>query len=245
VVENLVIIPAHNEIVSIEKIIRGVFSLSMPFHILVIDNFSTDDTSHRMTELRSEFQNKLFLIENKKKHKIGNSYILGFRWALSNGYEYIFQMDPDFGHHAEDLVKLYEACQPEEVDVVIGSRYQTGLNVVNVPMRRILASYLASAYVRRMTGMKIKDTTTGFACFKRSALKDIDLEMIGNRGSAFQIAIKHASWQKGHKIIEIPVIFANTQSPSARISTRVIGDAMFGVLKLRIWQLFRGKKPLS
>ena len=237
-VENLVIIPTHNEKELIAKIIEQIFSLPVPFHILIIDNNSDDGTALKIKELSQQMIDKLFLIEHKKKNNIGNSYILGFQWALSKGYEYIFQMDSDFAHHPTDLIKLHEACSQSDVDVVIGSRYKTGLNVMNIPMSRILMSYLASAYVRQITGMRFRDTTTGFVCFKRSALKDIDLKEIRLKGSAFQIAMKHASWVKGHRIMEIPVIFANSDSPSAKLSTRIFGEAVFGVLKLRFRNLF-------
>ena len=205
---SIVIIPTYNEIENIENIIRAVFSLNKPFHILIIDDNSPDKTASKVVELQSEFKDQLFLENREKKAGLGTAYVFGFKWALNKKYDYIFEMDADFSHNPADLEKLYKACE-EGAEVAIGSRYVTGVNVINWPLRRVLLSFFASFYVKKITGMKIHDATAGFMCYRRNVLEMINLDKIKFIGYAFQIEMKYRAYCKKFKIVEIPIIFTD------------------------------------
>ncbi|MDO5665718.1 MAG: polyprenol monophosphomannose synthase [Bacteroidia bacterium] len=242
--DSIVIIPTYNEKENIENIIRAVFGLPKQFHILVIDDGSPDGTAsivHRLIE--TEFKNRLFIEERKGKLGLGTAYIHGFKWALNRDYEYIFEMDADFSHDPNDLPRLYSACHDEEYDMSIGSRYSSGVNVVNWPMGRVLMSYFASKYVQIITNVKIKDTTAGFVCYKRKVLETINLNEIKFKGYAFQIEMKYTTYALGFKIKEVSVIFVNRQFGTSKMNTSIFGEAFFGVMNLR-WRKVMGKiKP--
>lgn len=209
--DSIVIIPTYNERENIENIIRAVFGLEKTFHILIIEDGSPDGTAAIVKTLQQEFPDRLFMIERKGKLGLGTAYITGFKWALEHSYEYIFEMDADFSHNPNDLPRLYEACAVRGGDVAIGSRYVSGVNVVNWPMGRVLMSYFASKYVRIVTGLPIHDTTAGFKCYRRQVLETIDLDHIRFKGYAFQIEMKFTAYKCGFKIIEVPVIFINRE----------------------------------
>ncbi len=234
----LVIIPTYNEIENIETILRAVFSLPKLFHVLVVDDNSPDKTAEKVIELQKEFENKLFLDKGTKKAGLGTAYVRGFRWALARDYEYIFEMDADFSHNPNDLVKLLEACYLDNADLAIGSRYVTGVNVVNWPLNRVLMSYFASIYVKIITGMKIHDATAGFICYKRKVLEDIDLNKIKFIGYAFQIEMKYRTFAKNFNIIEVPIIFTDRTKGQSKMSSAIFKEAIFGVIALRIRKLF-------
>jgi len=232
--EGIVIIPTYNEIENIEGIIRAVFSLHKTFHVLIVDDNSPDKTAEKVIELQSEFQDKLFLSVRKKKSGLGTAYVHGFKWALKHDYEYIFEMDADFSHNPNDLEILYDACHLNGADVAIGSRYVTGVNVVNWPLSRVLLSYFASVYVRMITGMKIMDTTAGFICYHREVLEKIDLDKIKFIGYAFQIEMKYRAFAKNFNIQEVPVIFTDRTKGQSKMSGSIIKEAIFGVISLRL-----------
>ena len=234
----LVIIPTYNEIENIETIIRTVFSLHHPFHVLIVDDNSPDKTFDKVTALQNEFPDKLFLEVRQKKAGLGTAYVHGFKWALQKNYEYIYEMDADFSHNPHDLVKLYEACYLGGADFAIGSRYVTGVNVVNWPLSRVLLSYFASIYVRLITGMKIHDATAGFICYKRAVLESINLNKIKFIGYAFQIEMKYRVFAKNFVIHEVPVIFTDRTKGQSKMSGAIIKEAVFGVLSLRIRKFF-------
>ncbi len=234
----IVIIPTFNEIENIEAIIRAVFSLEKSFDVLVVDDNSPDLTSHKVVELQNEFKNRLFLETRHEKAGLGTAYIHGFKWCLSRDYNYIFEMDADFSHNPLDLIKLYSACNIEGADVSIGSRYIKGVNVVNWPLGRVILSYLASIYVRVITGMKIHDTTAGFVCYKRHVLEHIDLDKIKFIGYAFQIEMKFMAHLKKYKIIEVPVIFTDRIKGESKLSGSIISEAIFGVISMKLKSLF-------
>jgi len=236
--DGIVIIPTYNEIENIESIIRAVFSLKEPFHILVIDDNSPDKTAEKVIELQKEFPGQLFLEERKKKSGLGTAYVHGFKWALKHQYDYIFEMDADFSHNPNDLEKLYDACKFGSYDVAIGSRYVTGVNVVNWPLSRVLLSYFASVYVRMITGMQIQDATAGFICYRRSVLEGINLKKIKFVGYAFQIEMKYRAFAKKYKIVEVPIIFTDRTKGQSKMSNSIIKEAVFGVLALRIKKIF-------
>lgn len=233
----IVIIPTYNEIENIRAIINAIFSLSKPFHILVVDDNSPDGTYKEVEKLQYDFKDQLHLLKRKTKNGLGTAYISGFKWCLSQGYNYIFEMDADFSHNPEDLVRLYDACNLEGTDVTIGSRYINGVNVVNWPLTRILLSYGASFYVKMITGMRIHDPTAGFICYKRHVLEAIDLDNIHFVGYAFQIEMKFKSYKKGFKIIEIPIIFTDRVKGKSKMSGGIISEAIFGVIKMK-WNSF-------
>ncbi|WP_417858056.1 polyprenol monophosphomannose synthase [Xanthomarina gelatinilytica] len=237
----IVIIPTYNEIENIEAIIKAVFSQSKEFHILVVDDNSPDLTAKKVTELQQEFQKNLFLLNRKEKTGLGTAYIAGFKWCLSNGYKYIFEMDADFSHDPNDLIKLYNACHVDGADVAIGSRYIKGVNVVNWPMSRILLSYFASKYVRFITRMKIEDTTAGFVCYKRAVLEAINLDKIEFVGYAFQIEMKFKAYLKKFQIVEVPVIFTDRKRGKSKMSGGIISEAIFGVIKMKLKSIFNSK----
>ena len=234
----IIIIPTYNEIENIERLIRNIFSLQRKFHILVIDDNSPDQTAEKVRQLQTEFFGVLFLEEREGKLGLGSAYIHGFKWALAREYEYIFEMDADFSHNPNDLIRLYNACARGGADVAIGSRYVTGVNVINWPMSRVLLSWLASKYVRVITGMDIHDTTAGFVCYKREVLAAIDLEKIQFAGYAFQIEMKFKSYIKNFKITEVPVIFTDRTRGTSKMSSGIISEAVFGVINMKMKSLF-------
>ena len=234
----IVIIPTYNEIENIESIIRAVFSLHKPFHILIVDDNSPDKTADKVIELQKQFPNQLFLEQRAKKAGLGTAYVHGFKWALKNNYEYIFEMDADFSHNPNDLEKLHEACHFNGADMSIGSRYVTGVNVVNWPLSRVLLSYFASVYVRMITGMKIMDATAGFICYRSHVLEKINLDKIKFIGYAFQIEMKYRAFAKNFNIQEVPVIFTDRTKGQSKMSGSIIKEAIFGVISLRIKKFF-------
>jgi dolichol-phosphate mannosyltransferase len=235
----IVIIPTYNEIENIEAVIKAVFSQSEDVHVLVVDDNSPDFTSLKVEKLQKEFSKRLFLEVRKEKAGLGTAYIHGFKWALSKPYEYIFEMDADFSHNPDDLQKLYNACDSQGADVAIGSRYITGVNVVNWPMGRVLMSYCASKYVRLITGMKIHDTTAGFVCYKRAVLEALDLGKIKFVGYAFQIEMKFKAYLMNFKIVEVPVIFTDRTLGESKLSSGIISEAIFGVISMKLKSLFK------
>ena len=232
--DRILIIPTYNERENIENIIRAVFGLEKTFHILIIEDGSPDGTAAIVKTLQQEFPDRLFMIERKGKLGLGTAYITGFKWALEHSYEYIFEMDADFSHNPNDLPRLYEACAVQGGDVAIGSRYVSGVNVVNWPMGRVLMSYFASKYVRIVTGLPIHDTTAGFKCYRRQVLETIDLDHIRFKGYAFQIEMKFTAYKCGFKIIEVPVIFINRELGTSKMNSSIFGEAVFGVIKLKV-----------
>ena len=241
--DSIVIIPTYNEMENIEKIIRAVFGLEKSFHILVIDDGSPDHTGDKVEELiEKEFKGCLFCLHRKGKLGLGTAYITGFKWALEHGYEYIFEMDADFSHDPNDLPRLYAACHDEGYDVAIGSRYVSGVNVVNWPIGRVLMSYFASQYVRLVTGFKVHDTTAGFKCYKRRVLETIPLDQVRFKGYGFQIEMKFTAYKIGFKIKEVPVIFVNRREGVSKMSGGIFGEAFFGVMRLR-WDGWFRKYP--
>lgn len=235
--KGIVVIPTYNEIENIEAIINAVFLLKTDFHILIVDDNSPDGTSLKVVELQKQFDNKLFIEIRSKKSGLGTAYVHGFKWALERGYEYIFEMDADFSHNPKDLVKLYKACV-DGADVAIGSRYSTGVNVVNWPLSRVLLSYFASVYVKLITGMKIHDATAGFICYRRSVLETIKLDKIKFIGYAFQIEMKYRAFIRKFNIVEVPIIFTDRTKGQSKMSGSIIREAVFGVILLRIKKIF-------
>lgn len=237
--DSIVIIPTYNERENIENIIRAVFGLEHGFHVLVIEDGSPDGTAAIVKELQKEFSERLFMIERSGKLGLGTAYIAGFKWALQQNYEYIFEMDADFSHNPNDLPRLYAACHDEGADVSIGSRYVSGVNVVNWPMGRVLMSYFASKYVRLITGLPIHDTTAGFVCYRRRVLQTIDLDSIRFKGYAFQIEMKFTAYKFGFRVKEVPVIFINRELGTSKMNSSIFGEAMFGVIRLKWESLFK------
>lgn len=235
--KGIIIIPTFNEIENIERLIRNIFSLQREFHILVVDDNSPDGTGQKVKALQKEFSRRLFLEERVEKLGLGTAYIHGFKWALSRDYEYIFEMDADFSHNPNDLIRLYNACARKGADMAIGSRYVTGVNVINWPMSRVLLSWLASKYVRVITGMGVHDTTAGFICYKRRVLEKIDLDRIRFVGYAFQIEMKFKTHLQNFEIKEIPVIFTDRTKGTSKMSSSIISEAIFGVINLKIKSL--------
>lgn len=236
--DSIVIIPTYNERENIENIIRAVFALEKVFHILIIEDGSPDGTAAIVKTLQQEFPHRLFMIERKGKLGLGTAYIAGFKWSLEHQYDYIFEMDADFSHNPADLPRLYKACAEGGADVSIGSRYVSGVNVVNWPMGRVLMSYFASKYVRLITGLPIHDTTAGFKCYRRQVLETIDLDAIRFKGYAFQIEMKFTAYQCGFKVVEVPVIFINRELGTSKMNSSIFGEAVFGVIKLKLHSWF-------
>ena len=236
--DSIVIIPTYNERENIENIIRAVFALEKVFHILIIEDGSPDGTASIVKTLQQEFPERLFMIERKGKLGLGTAYIAGFKWSLEHDYEYIFEMDADFSHNPADLPRLYKACAEEGADVAIGSRYISGVNVVNWPMGRVLMSYFASKYVRLITGIPVQDTTAGFKCYRRRVLETIDLDGIRFKGYAFQIEMKFTAYKCGFKIVEVPVIFINRELGTSKMNSSIFGEAVFGGIKLKVHSWF-------
>jgi dolichol-phosphate mannosyltransferase len=239
--DSIVIIPTYNEKENIENIIRYVFNLSKSFHVLIVEDNSPDGTAKIVKSLMKEFPNQLFIEERKGKLGLGTAYIHGFKWALKHDYDYVFEMDADFSHNPDDLERLYDACKNEGADMSVGSRYITGVNVVNWPMGRVLMSYYASAYVRLVTGLSIRDTTAGFACYKRNVLETIDLDSIKFTGYAFQIEMKFTSVKLGFNVKEVPIIFTDRTLGESKMNKSIFTEAIFGVMQLR----FKKIRPRS
>lgn len=238
--DSLVIIPTYNECENIENIIRAVFALEKVFHILIIEDNSPDGTADIVKKLqREEFADRLFIVERKGKLGLGTAYIAGFKWGLEHGYDYIFEMDADFSHNPNDLLRLYKACHEEGGDVAIGSRYVSGVNVVNWPMSRVLMSYFASKYVRFITGLPIHDTTAGFKCYTRRVLEKLPLDNIRFKGYAFQIEMKFTAYKYGFKLVEVPIIFVNRELGTSKMNGSIFGEAVLGVIRLKIDSFFR------
>jgi dolichol-phosphate mannosyltransferase len=233
VTDGIVIIPTFNEKENIENIIRTVFSFEQFFHILIIDDGSPDGTSQVVKKLQVEFPERLFLVERNGKLGLGTAYITGFHFALQKNYDYIFEMDADFSHPPADLMNLYAACK-NGADVSVGSRYIKGISVVNWPLGRILMSYYASVYVRTVLGMKVKDSTAGFVCYKKNVLENINIDDIRMKGYGFQIEMKYRSWKMGYQIKEVPIVFTDRKEGSSKMSGGIFSEAFWGVLKLRI-----------
>lgn len=246
--DSIVIIPTYNERENVEKIIRAVFGQPRDFDVLVIDDGSPDGTAAIVRSLiDTEFADRLHLMERPGKQGLGTAYISGFKWALERKYEYVFEMDADFSHNPDDLPRLYEAIRDEGNDVSIGSRYVTGVNVVNWPIGRVLMSYFASKYVQVITGIKVKDTTAGFVCYRRQVLETIPLDDVHFKGYAFQIEMKFTAYKIGFKIKEVPVIFVNRREGTSKMSGGIFGEAFFGVMRLRWEGWFRHypRKPMD
>ena len=238
--ERLVIIPTYNEKENVENIIRAVMSLPIGFHVLIIDDGSPDGTADIVKRLQAEtYKDSLFLIERAGKLGLGTAYITGFKWAIEHEYDYVFAMDADFSHNPQDLLKLYDACANEGADVAVGSRYITGVNVVNWPMGRVLMSYCASIYVRMVLGVDIRDTTAGFVCYRRQVLETIELDKIRFKGYAFQIEMKFTAHQCGFTIREVPIIFINRVLGTSKMSGGIFSEALLGVIRLKLSSWFR------
>ncbi|MFL9844560.1 polyprenol monophosphomannose synthase [Flavobacterium rhizosphaerae] len=229
----IVIIPTYNEIENIEAIVRAVFLLQTPFDILIVDDNSPDGTAQRVRELQEEYAGRLFLEVRTKKAGLGTAYVYGFKWAIRHKYEFVFEMDADFSHNPKDLEFLYEACN-KGADLAIGSRYVTGVNVVNWPLSRVLMSYYASVYVQLITGMKINDATAGFMCYRTKVLESLNLDRIKFVGYAFQIEMKYRAYANGFNVVEVPIIFTDRTKGQSKMSNAIIKEAIFGVISLRI-----------
>jgi len=234
--ENIVIIPTYKEKENIERIIRYVFDLTVDFHLLIIDDNSPDGTAEIVKRLMGIFPEKLFMIQREGKQGLGTAYLRGFEWALEHNYQYVFEMDADFSHNPNDLVRLYQACK-EGADVAIGSRYVSGINVVNWPLGRVLMSYFASKYVRFITGMKVFDATAGFVCYRAEVLKTLPLDQIRMKGYGFQIEMKFTSWKYGFTIKEVSIVFTDRKEGTSKMSGGIFSEALFGVMKMK-WQSF-------
>lgn len=228
----VIIIPTYNEKENIEAIIRKVFSLEGGYHILIIDDSSPDGTAGIVRRLQKTFPERLFLIERAGKQGLGTAYLAGFRWSLAQGYDYIFEMDADFSHDPDDLNRLWQACR-DGADLAIGSRYCDGVSVVNWPIGRIIMSYYASVYVRKVLGMKVFDCTAGFKCYTRKVLETIDLDAVRMKGYGFQIEMKYTTYRLGFRITEVPIIFINRKEGTSKMSSGIFGEAFWGVLNLR------------
>jgi dolichol-phosphate mannosyltransferase len=234
----LVVIPTYNECENIEALLRRIFSLSVRFEVLIIDDGSPDGTANIIKTLQAEFNGQLHLVERKGKLGLGTAYIAGFEWGLANNYEYICEMDADFSHDPDDLVRLYQTCTKEGADLAIGSRYINGISVVNWPIGRVLMSYFASAYVRIVTGMPVQDTTAGFKCYSSQVLRNIPFKTVEFLGYAFQIQMKFLTWKYGFKIIEVPIIFRDRTLGASKMSTSIFTEAFWGVLKMKVKSYF-------
>lgn len=236
--KNLVIIPTFNEKENIEKMIRKVFTLPTSFHLLIVEDNSPDGTANIVKSLQKEYPDQLFMLERKGKLGLGTAYIAGFKWGLEKGYDYIFEMDCDFSHNPDDLERLYSAAV-NGADLAIGSRYISGINVVNWPLGRVLMSYFASMYVRIVTGMKIMDTTAGFKCYRRNVLENIDFEKIRLVGYGFQIEMKYTAVKFGFNVVEVPIVFTDREEGTSKMSGGIFNEALWGVLKMKMRSWFR------
>jgi dolichol-phosphate mannosyltransferase len=243
--DSLVIIPTYNEIENIELIVKKVFGLQKGFDILIVDDGSPDGTAQAIKKMQESNSESLHLIERSGKQGLGTAYIAGFKWALQRHYEYIFEMDADFSHNPEDLIHLYGACSEKGGDMSIGSRYKSGVNVVNWPMSRVLLSYVASMYVRVITRMKIYDTTAGFVCYKRKVLEKLNLDNIRMVGYGFQIEMKFKTWLHKFNIEEVPIIFTDRKRGTSKMSSSIVGEAIFGVIGMKMRSVFNKKRYLQ
>lgn len=234
---NIVIIPTYKEKENIEAIIKAISSLPLQFDILIIDDNSPDGTASIVKSLQSDFKN-VHLIERSGKLGLGTAYIAGFKWALEKDYQYIYEMDADFSHDPRDLVRLFDACNNDGADLAIGSRYISGVNVVNWPLSRVLMSYFASIYVRLITGMRVMDTTAGFKCYKREVLLNIKPDHIRSVGYGFQIEMKFTAWKLGYRIIEIPIIFTDRKLGASKMTGGIFNEALWGVLRMKVRSIF-------
>lgn len=237
--ERLVIVPTYNEIENIDSIVDAVLNLSIHTHLLIVDDNSPDGTGKRIKELQSAHQDKLHLLERSGKLGLGTAYIMGFKWAIEKDYLFICEMDADFSHNPDDLPRLFSACNHDKADVAIGSRYISGVNVVNWPMSRVLISYFASVYVRLITRMKVRDATAGFVCYRREVLEVIDLDRIKFKGYAFQIEMKFKAWKYGFNVVELPIIFTDRREGTSKMSGMIVSEAIFGVIRLKVGSWFR------
>ncbi|HEY5511994.1 MAG TPA: polyprenol monophosphomannose synthase [Prolixibacteraceae bacterium] len=243
--DSIIVIPTFNEKENIERMIRTIFYLPKRFHILIVDDNSPDGTADIVKKIQKSHPEQLFLIERKGKLGLGTAYLTGFKWALEKNYQFIFEMDADFSHDPNELLNLYKACNEDGADLAIGSRYISGINVINWPLKRVLMSYMASKYVRMVTGMKIMDTTAGFKCYRRTVLETLDLEWIKMKGYGFQIEMKFKTWKLGFNIVEIPIIFTERREGASKMSGGIFGEAFKGVIRMKIASYFShpGKKP--
>jgi dolichol-phosphate mannosyltransferase len=242
--DRLVIIPTYNEIENIKKILQKVMSLELDFDILVIDDNSPDGTAAAVRSLQQEHGERVYLLERSGKLGLGTAYIMGFRWALERGYPFIFEMDADFSHDPEDLVRLFNTCM-NGADLAIGSRYITGVNVVNWPMSRVLISYFASRYVRFITRMKVRDSTAGFVCYRDWVLETIDLEKIRFKGYAFQIEMKFNAWKHGFNLEEVPIIFTDRKEGKSKMSGKIVYEAIWGVITMKVSSWFKSYRKVE
>ncbi len=243
--DSLIIIPTYNEKENIKSIIGTIFGLEKPFDVVVIDDNSPDGTAHIVKELMQEFPDRLFILERAGKLGLGTAYIEGFKFALTHQYDFVFEMDADFSHNPNDLILLYNACAKEGNDVAVGSRYASGVNVVNWPMGRVLLSYFASIYVQIVTGMSVKDATAGFVCYRKKVLETINLDKVKFVGYAFQIEMKFTSWKFGFKIKEVPIIFTNRALGESKMSSGILSEAVFGIISMKIRSYFKSyKRPV-
>jgi len=240
--DSLIIIPTYNEKENIERMLRKIFSFGKEYHVLVVDDNSPDGTADIVRGLMEEYSSKLFMETRAGKLGLGTAYIHGFKWALARDYQYIFELDADFSHDPNDLIRLYKTCAEDGYDLAIGSRYIAGVNVVNWPMSRVLMSYYASFYVRLITRMEIRDTTAGFKCFKREILEAINLDKVQFTGYAFQIEMKYLAWKLGFRIKEVSIVFTDRTAGVSKMSSKIFREAAFGVIKLRLQTLFKKNK---
>ena len=237
--ERLVIVPTYNEIENIDNVIDAVMNLSTKADLLIVDDGSPDGTGSRIKELQAKWEGRLHLLEREGKLGLGTAYIMGFKWAIEKGYLYICEMDADFSHDPNDLTRLFEACSHQKADMAIGSRYVSGVNVVNWPMSRVLISYFASVYVRLVTRMKIRDATAGFVCYRSEVLEVINLDKIQFKGYAFQIEMKFKAWKYGFNLVELPIIFTDRREGTSKMSGSIVSEAIFGVIGLTVASWFR------
>lgn len=237
--KTLVVIPTYNEKENIEKLIRKVFSLPLSFDVLIVEDNSPDGTADIVRRLMNEFPSRLFMEERKGKLGLGTAYIHGFKWALRRDYQYICEMDADFSHNPEDLIKLYNACAIEGNDLAIGSRYVKGITVINWPIGRVMMSYFASKYVQFITGIPVNDTTAGFKCYRRKVLEKLDLDHIKFVGYAFQINMKFDVWKFGFKVVEVPIIFTDRTEGESKMSSSIFREAILGVIEMKIRSFFK------
>jgi dolichol-phosphate mannosyltransferase len=242
--EKLVIIPTYNEIENIDKIVEAILRLPIKVHLLIVDDHSPDGTGEHIKTLQSKHTRSLHLVERSGKLGLGTAYIEGFQWALERDYRYICEMDADFSHNPGDLPRLFEACENNLADVAIGSRYISGVNVVNWPMSRVLISYFASVYVRLITRMKVRDATAGFVCYHRKVLEAINLKKIRFKGYAFQIEMKFKAWKYGFNVVELPIIFTDRKEGTSKMSGRIVSEAIFGVILLKMGSWFKKYKKV-
>ncbi len=240
--DRLVIVPTYNEIENIDRVVEMVLGLPIKVHLLIVDDNSPDGTGKRIKELQEKHTRSLHLLERSGKLGLGTAYIKGFLWALDRGYNYICEMDADFSHNPNDLPRLFDACENASADVAIGSRYISGVNVVNWPMSRVLISYFASVYVRMITRMKVRDATAGFVCYRRKVLEVINLDKVKFKGYAFQIEMKFKAWKYGFNVVELPIIFTDRKEGTSKMSGRIVSEAIFGVIRLKISSWFRSYK---